>query len=246
MADRHAEVRPRRLLRYVFGGALLVMTMVAAQQGLDWHASVIVACAALVVIFGGDRRIFRTGVSRSGNEIVCRYQPWCEGNAWLIVIVVVGIGFSGTLAGSVPGNPLWMRFVGVVLLCVVPILIFGLVRSWRLSLLSITASTLRIRTVAGANSGKLIEIGRERIRSIEAKVLPAAGTLSKQSLHAEIVYEAGVGETVQTVALGPYLSIEPNDLLNALVAWKDGAADDPTELLDRVEEILRGHSVVRG
>jgi hypothetical protein len=44
------------------------------------------------------------------------------------------------------------------------------------------------------------------------------------------------------VVLGLQLSVQPVDLLNALVAWKDGARDDPSELLDRIEGILRGRS----
>jgi hypothetical protein len=35
------------------------------------------------------------------------------------------------------------------------------------------------------------------------------------------------------------LSVKPENLARALVAWKDGSASDP-ELLDRVEALLRG------
>jgi hypothetical protein len=44
------------------------------------------------------------------------------------------------------------------------------------------------------------------------------------------------------VLLGLRLTVQPINLLNALLAWKHGAADTPSELLDRVERILRGHS----
>ncbi|ARR85390.1 hypothetical protein MOTT27_04569 [Mycobacterium intracellulare subsp. yongonense] len=41
--------------------------------------------------------------------------------------------------------------------------------------------------------------------------------------------------------LGLRLTVQPINLLNALVAWKDGAHQNPSELLDRVEGILRGN-----
>lgn len=38
------------------------------------------------------------------------------------------------------------------------------------------------------------------------------------------------------------IRVQPIDLVAALVAWKDGVNDNPSELLDRVEGILRGRS----
>jgi hypothetical protein len=45
------------------------------------------------------------------------------------------------------------------------------------------------------------------------------------------------------VLLGLQLTVQPDNLLNALVAWKDATADDQSGLLDRIEAILRGRSV---
>ncbi|WP_207548460.1 hypothetical protein [Mycobacterium mantenii] len=47
-------------------------------------------------------------------------------------------------------------------------------------------------------------------------------------------------DTATTVLLGLRLSVPPVDLLNALIAWRDGARDDPSDLLDRIERTLRG------
>jgi hypothetical protein len=41
---------------------------------------------------------------------------------------------------------------------------------------------------------------------------------------------------------GLQLTVQPDNFLNALLAWKDATTDDPRELLDRIERILRGHS----
>lgn len=46
----------------------------------------------------------------------------------------------------------------------------------------------------------------------------------------------------KTVLLGLYLSVQPINLLNALVAWKDETNHNPSELLDRIERILRAQS----
>lgn len=89
---------------------------------------------------------------------------------------------------------------------------------------------------------ELTEIRRELVESIEPRRLPQPA--GGESLQVAITYRPmEVGEdTTKTVLLGLRLTVQPINLLNALVAWKDGAHDNPSELLDRVEGILRGHS----
>jgi hypothetical protein len=69
--------------------------------------------------------------------------------------------------------------------------------------------------------------------------------MTGQSLQVEIAYRAADlnNYTTKTVLLGLQLSVQPVNLLNALVAWKDGDNNNPSELLDRVERVLRGRSM---
>ncbi|AFC45909.1 hypothetical protein I550_5178 [Mycobacterium intracellulare 1956] len=99
-------------------------------------------------------------------------------------------------------------------------------------------------TVRIAERGsELTDIRREHVRSIEPKLVPsvAAGT---ERLQVEVAYQPAdvSSEATATVMLGMYLSVQPINLLNALVAWKDGGHENPCELLDQVEGILRGNS----
>lgn len=49
-----------------------------------------------------------------------------------------------------------------------------------------------------------------------------------------------ISADADTIVLGLHLTVEPVNLANALVAWKDAANEDPDALLDRIEQILRG------
>jgi len=73
----------------------------------------------------------------------------------------------------------------------------------------------------------------------------AVGPPALQSLQVEIAYQPidSSSDTTQNVLLGLQLTVQPDNLLNALVAWKDATTDDPSELLDRIERILLGRSV---
>lgn len=67
--------------------------------------------------------------------------------------------------------------------------------------------------------------------------------VSGQSLQTEIRYHPTASSTeVKTILLGLQITVQPLNLFNALTAWKDGAAEDPTALLDRVERILQRNS----
>jgi hypothetical protein len=99
-------------------------------------------------------------------------------------------------------------------------------------------------TVRLAERGsELTEIRRELVESIEPKLVPQP--VSGKWLQVAITdrrLDVG-GETTKTVLLGLRLTVQPVNLLNALVAWKDGDNDNPSELLDRVERVLRGRSM---
>jgi len=238
MADNETSGRWGRVLRYTFGGALCLVAGVNVLVGSAWYLSLGVAATGGMILVG-QRRIFRAGVSRSGDQIVCRYIPWYEGNAYsaLVLIPLMGVAMVG--AGSAAGNPVWLRYGGIVLLVgVTPLALYGVVRMWRRSLLSITPSMLTVRLAERRSEST--EIRRELVESIEPKRVPQP--VSGEWLQVAITYRPlDVGEnTTKTVVLGLRLSVQPINLLNALVAWKDGANDNSIELLDRIERILRG------
>ncbi|WP_232000771.1 hypothetical protein [Mycobacterium kyorinense] len=206
--------------------------------GSPWYLCLGIAATALVIILG-RRRIFRPAVNRTTNEIVCRYIPWFEGNAYVLNVLLPLLGVASIAAGSAPGNPGWLRITGIVLLAVTPLFTYSAVRMWWRCLLCITPSALAVR-LAGPKD-ELTEIPRTRVDSIKPKMVPNAVS-GAQSLQVEIAYLPAElsSETPRTVVVGLQLSVQPNNLLDALVAWKDAANDDSTKLLDRIERILRG------
>jgi hypothetical protein len=240
MAGGAAKSRWGRVLRYTFGGAVFLLVGINVLVGSPWYLCLIGAVFGGMIIVG-QRRIFRIAVSRSGDEIVCRYMPGYEGNAYIALVLVPLMGFAAIAAGSAPGSPALLRWVGIVLLGVTLLIVDGIVRIWRRSLLCITPSTLTVRQAE--RRSELTEIRRELVESIEPKRVPQA--VSGTSLQVAIVYwPFGVGiDATKTVMLGLQLTVPPVNLLNALVAWKDGVNDNPSELLDRIERILRGRSM---
>jgi hypothetical protein len=231
-----------RALRYLFGGLVCSLTVAALWAGLRWYWAVVLFCLATLLILG-RRRIFRAGVTRTSGEIVCRYVPWFEGNAYFLNVALPLMAVASVAAGYTPGNPVWLRFVGIVLLGVTPLGTFAAVRMWRRCSLRISPSALTVRLAAHKDGS--IEIRRERLEAITPKMI-ANSVNGVPSLQVEIAYRpAGLdGTATDIVLLGLQLTVEPINLLNALVAWKDSPYEAPDELMDRIERILRGHSTV--
>jgi hypothetical protein len=228
------------VLRYAIGGAVCLLTVVAALAGLQWYWSVVVFCTGFVLTLG-RRRIFRPGISRTADEIVCRYIPWYEGDAYALNVALPLMAVAAIAAGYAPGNPAWLRYVGIMLLVLTPLFTSSAFRMWRLSFLHITPSALTVRLATPRKDGPT-EIPRERIESITPKIVPNG--VSGESLQVEIAYHTtdSSSDTAKTVMLGLQLSVQPTNLARALIAWKDGTHDDPSELLDRIDRILRGRS----
>ncbi|WP_184437272.1 hypothetical protein [Mycobacterium sp. AZCC_0083] len=241
MADSSPKGGWRRALRYTFGGALCLLAVVAAQTGLQWYWSVVVLCGAFLIILG-RRRIFRPGVTRTTDLVVCRYIPWYEGNAYYLNVALPLTGAAMAAAGYAPGNPVWLRFGGIFLIAVTPLMTYSAVRMWRRCILCFSPSALTVRTAAPGDA--LTEIPRERVQSITPKVI-ANSANGVASLQVEIAYQTADSsdDATKTVLLGLQLTVVPDNLLNALVAWKDATNDDPSELLDRIERILMGRSM---
>jgi len=241
MADRGAKARWGRVLRYAFAGFLLLFTVVAALTGVRWYWSLIGVCTVSLLILG-RRRIFRPGVTRTADEIVCRYIPWYEGNAYFLNIGLPLMGVAMVAAGFTPGNPAWLRYGGYILLGLIPLIVFSVVSMWRRCSLRISPSALTVR-LASLKDGP-IEIRREHVKSITPKMVPNSAN-GVPSLQVEIAYQTAdsSGDATKTVLLGLQLTVVPDNLLNALIAWKDATHDNPSELLDRIERILLGRSM---
>lgn len=242
MAGGDAKGRWWRVLRYSFGGALCLLAGINVLVGSAWYLPVGAAAVGVGIIYGSGRRIFGAGVRRTGQEIVCRYLPWYESNPSIATLLFPLIAVAMIGAGCAPGNPAWLWYGGVILLAISALLVGVSLWIWRRSLLRITPAALTVRIAE--RGSELTDIRREHVRSIEPKLVPslAAGT---ERLQVEVAYQPAdvSGETTATVMLGMYLSVQPSNLLDALLAWKNGAHDNPSELLDRIERILRGRSM---
>jgi hypothetical protein len=87
MTVNQAKIRRGPALRYIAGALLCLLTLVATRVGLQWYWSVTILGGAFFIILG-RRRIFRPGVTRRSDDIVCRYIPWYEGNAYYLNLVL--------------------------------------------------------------------------------------------------------------------------------------------------------------
>jgi hypothetical protein len=239
MVGDRAKRRWKKVPRYTFAVVLLLCAVAALRLGGQWYWSLTGFCTAGAIIVG-QRRIFRAAVSRSEDEIVCRYIPWYEGNAYSTLVLIPLMGVAGIAAGCAPGNSVWLLLAGIVIAGVTPLTVYGIVRMWRRSLLCITPSMLMVRLAE--RGSELTEIRREMVESIEPTIVPLPYA---RSLQVAITYRPVDPDkgTTKTVIIGLRLSVRPINLLHALVVWKDGADDDPGELLDRVERVLRAGSV---
>jgi hypothetical protein len=240
MADIGPQGRGRRVLRYTFGAALCLVAGINVLTGAPWYVSLGVIVPGVLIILG-RRRIFRSGVTRTTSEIDCRYVPWYEGNAYLLNVALPLLAIASLGAGFAEGNPKWLRFTGFILLGLTPLFVYSAVRMWRRCCLRISPSALTVRLAAPKDGP--IEIPRERVQSITPKMV--SNGVSGGSLQVEIAYRPAdlSTDTTQTVLLGLQLTVVPDNLLNALIAWKDAPHDNPTELLDRIERILLGRSM---
>lgn len=229
-----------RVLRYSFGGALCLMAVIDALVGARWSLAVGGAAVGGIILIG-QRRVLRAAVSRTGDEIVCRYIPWYEGSAYSVTLLLPLMGVAMVDLGFAPGNPAWLRYGGFLLLGVTPLTVWGVVRMWRRCLLCFGPRTLTVRLVE--RGSELTEIRRELVQSIEPKIFsrPNGG----ESLQVAITYRPldAAGDSTATVLLGLRLTVQPDNLLNALIVWRDGAANHPSELMDHIERILRGRSM---
>ena len=226
------------ILRYAFGGALCLLAILNLAMGTAWYVNVGVLVVGLLIMLG-RRRIFRAGVERTDSGLVCRYVPWYEGNVYLLNVGLPILAVTMIMAGFAPGNPVWLRFGGVVLLLFIPLFLDSAVRMRRKSALRISPSVLTVPTPAP--KFQPVEVPRERVVAITPKWVSSVS--GAKALHIEIDYGAAdLGGYPGSVLLGPQLTVEPQNLFDALTVWKDHPGDDPADLMDRIERILVGRS----
>jgi hypothetical protein len=236
------EVKRRWLgaLRVVFGCSIGIATLLVLRGGASWYVVVIGLCIASFVVVG-KRRILRAGVARTSEDIVCRYVPWYEASAYLMNIGLPLMGSAMIAAGDDPGYPTWFRYGGIVLLGATLLMMYATYRMWSRCSLRFTPSTLTIRVAdPKIRPG---ELPRDRVEAITPKWI-ANSVSGAKALQVEIAYrpEDSTTDALNTVLLGLQLTVEPINLYSALVTWKDGADADPIQLMDRIEQILRGRS----
>jgi hypothetical protein len=216
------------------------VVLVAIPKGLTWYWAVIGLCGASFAVVG-RRRILRAGVTRTSEGVACRYVPWYEGNAYLLNFALPLMGIAGLCAGYTPGNPVWLRFGGVLLILATLLMTYATFRMWSRCSLRFTPSTLTIRVAdPKIRPG---ELSRERVEAITPKWI-ANSVSGVKALQIEIAYrpENSATDAPKTVMLGLQLTVEPINLYGALVTWKSAAEADPSELLDQIEQVLRGDS----
>lgn len=229
------------------------MLLLAAGYALfpqlrNWPFIVTAAVLGILLTFIGSGRVYRPAVTRTGDTIACRYNPWREATFYLSLIGVPLFGCL-TIAGASligRGSPSLWRIVGILVIAVTPIPVFVLARQASRSLLRITPLAL---TVSGPGKRHaMTEIPRETVQAVG----PTTGRLGNSTTApvTEITYQpADSGPpTTHSVLFGPtntkktaWLTVEQADLLAGLQAWKAGDPND-RGLMNRVEAILRGQN----
>jgi hypothetical protein len=231
------------VVRYALAGALGVVAVVAAVKGLPWYLIAFVPVITSFVVLG-RRRILRAAVTRTADgEIVCRFVPWFEGDAYLVNIAIPLLGVAALGFGFAPGEPVWLRFVGFLLVGLVPLFVYGTYRRWRLSLVRITPSALALR-VPTSRKQEPTTIARERVVSITLKTRYTSGGLPV--LQVEVTYHRtdSTADTATSMLLGQDLTVQPTNLYRALTTWHDTTGAAPPALMDRIERTLRAGSKV--
>jgi len=228
---------------------LLIAAGCAAFPGLrNWHLIVAMAGLGVVMTFVGSGRVYRPAVTREGDTVNCRFNPWREAAFYAVPVGMPLVGFMAIAGADLVdvGSPGLWRIVGVLIIVGTPILLLSFVRQTRQSLLRISPSALSLRR-SGQHHG-LTEIPRRNVEAITATTVRMRNYDSAPAT--EITYQDrhSIPATTLTVLFGPtntkktsWLTIDQPDLLAGLQAWKDGDPNDPT-LMDRVEAILCGQS----
>ena len=227
---------------------LLIAAGCAAFPALrSWPLVASAAGVGLSLHLVGGGRVYRPAVTRTGDALTCRFNPWREAAFYFVLIGVPLAGLMTITGGSVMGrgSPGFWRVIGILMIAWTPVLVFKFVRQSRQSLLRISPSALAVHQPGRQTSPN--EIPRGAVDEITAAT---ARTLNNDSAPTtQISYQdRDSGSIAHAVLFGPtntkktaWLTVEQADLLAGLQAWKDADPNDPG-LMDRVEAILRGQA----
>ena len=230
-------------LRYGVAGFALVGTGLAAAAGASSLQLLAGLALALFLLMGLNRQ-FGAGVTRTEDAIVCRYQPWREGNVYGLVVLLPLV-----LAG-LPAASAFARYGTYIYLAIIPLMLWAFARMSRNCRLRIDRSSLTVNVHPGVftNQPAPIVIHRSDIEAITlTMVYPGTQrifqvpqvTIARRSADRSHAPNVHIGPVTVRGDAGLYLSVKPANLHRALIEWKDGSADDPA-LLDRTEALLRG------
>ncbi len=263
---KSAQSRSATLWISAIGVSFLVMAVVVVATGAPWYAGLPMASIAVLTILGFGRK-FRPAVTRSAGEVVCRYLPWREGNAYGLVVALPALGLGAVLLSNERVGDGWGRFGGLFLLAVTPVLVFRVVQMWRCSLLRITPSALTLG-VSASGSGT-VQIRREDVAAITVAPVRVVSVVDLQVRidyfatgdedadddgivygdDGTVHYEETETETgMRTVVIGPtpssgepalQLTVDTTNVGAALTLWRESGQADPVALLDEIESILR-------
>ncbi|WP_313675679.1 hypothetical protein [Mycolicibacterium sp.] len=143
---------------------MLLMAAVYAAFPEDRNWPLVAAMAGVGLCFRliSSGRVYQPAVTRTGDKITCRFNPWREATfyfvlIWLPLFGVMALAGSGTLDRFSPG---FWQILGVLLIAATPIFVFIFMRQSRQSLLSIGPEALG--SAAGTDIGRRLETGFRR------------------------------------------------------------------------------------
>jgi len=245
---------PRRSDKAVLPGSsavgvimlLIAAGFAAAPQGRNWPVIAAAASAGLLFQIIGSDHIYRPAVSRAGNAVTCRFNPWREGAFYLVLVGVPLIAVipiaGGTSSGR--GAPSFWLVLGAFLLAIAARFAFVFARQARRSVLRVSPGALTLSQTSPRYA--LTEIPRGAVQAITATTGRLRNHGSAPVTQITFRRTDSISSSPQTVVFGPtntkqtaWLTVDQSDLLAGLQAWKDGDPEDP-DLMQRVERILCG------
>lgn len=237
--NRESRIRWGLLVQNVVGVTGCLGVGMGVRAGWTWYAAVIVLSFVLLVFFGLDR-LFRIGVQRTGEAIVCRYVPWYQGSTYLSALVfpLMGAGIIGMALA--PGSTLFALIWGIPLVALTPVMLTGIVRMARRCLVIITLSELALRS--SARGATVVRIRREDVESVK---LMSVKVGRADGWQVEIVHRTADSVEPTVATIGPpgklQVTVEPHNLYSALVTWKGDFRTEyeRSRLLDGIEATLR-------
>ena len=229
---------------------LIAVVFAAFPEVRNWPFIASTAVVGLSFHLVGSGRVYRPAVTRAGDTITCRFNPWREAAFYFVLFGVPSMGLMMITGASIVGrgSPTFWHIAGFLFIASTLILLFQFVRQRRGSFLSISPLALSVRVPGQQNSPT--DVRRGDVEGIAATTARMRNYDNAPAV--QITYQDGNSgpgpATPGTVLFGPtntkktsWLTVEQSDLLGGLQVWKDGDPNDPG-LMDRVEAILRGQA----